>query len=66
MTMKEGLHGYGDMKYAERENLFGRSSPPVRREEEKEALQKPLRWFEMKRDGLQPVGNQLPIIYYIP
>ena len=54
------------VKNVRREKLFGRSSPPVRSEEERELLQKPLRWFEKKREGLQPVGNQLPIIYYIP
>lgn len=68
-TMMESLHGHDDMpppvKYEEREKLFGRSSPPVRRDEEREVLQKPLRWFEMKKNGLQPVGKQLPIIYYI-
>ena len=64
VTMKKGSRGYDvdDMPV----KLFGRSSPPVRSEDEREALQKPLRWFEMKREGLQPLGNQLPIIYYIP
>ena len=62
VPMKEGSRGCDDMPV----NLFGRSSPPVRSEDEMEALQKPLRWFEMKREGLQPLGNQLPVIYYIP
>jgi len=67
VTMTEKSHGYDDtVKCVKEVKLFGRSSPPVRSEEEKVALEKPLRWFEMKRDGLQPVGGQLPIIYYIP
>ena len=46
--------------------LFGRPSPPVRKIDESELLEKPLRWFEMKGEGLQPVGNQLPVIFYVP
>ena len=67
VTMTEKSHGYDDtVKCVKEVKLFGRSSPPVRSEEEREVLEKPLRWFEMKREGLQPVGSQLPIIYYIP
>merc|ERR1719234_2052254 len=63
VVIKERSCDYDDVK---RVKLFGRLSPPVRSEEERAALEKPLRWFEMKREGLQPVGSQLPIIYYIP
>ena len=47
------------------EEIFGRSSPPERTSVEREALQKPLRWFEMRKEGYKPVGSQIPIIYYI-
>ena len=50
----------------EKYELFGRLSPPVRKIDESELLEKPLRWFEMKGEGLQPVGNQLPVIFYVP
>jgi len=66
VTIKEESNNDDLVKHFRRERLFGRSSPPVRSEEERELLQKPLRWFEKRREGLQPVGNQLPIIYYIP
>ena len=66
VEIKERSCDYDNEKFFKRVKLFGRSSPPVRSDEEREALEKPLCWFEMKREGLQPVGNQLPIIYYIP
>jgi len=47
------------------EEIFGRSSLPERTSVEREALQKPLRWFEMRKEGYKPVGSQIPIIYYI-